>query len=308
MRIIFHLGTFKTGTTTFQHTLDHNRARLKAAGVLYPIQGRRIPGRSDLRHLALSHLPAGSARLGRVMNRLLREMDAAGCDRVILSSESWSSIQRFDTLSRVVATLRESGHAPEGVILFRNRHRYARSHYREWTQNWNNRLPFAVYAQRRAAELDYAAVAGRMNDLFRGHMTHLSFEDMTDSVAALAKVLDLPPLLPVSPRNPSLDAVETELWRQLNMRHIAPTTCPGLPALLQAARGLVDPTATEALDCPALALSPTARAAFAAQTGLDSMQVAAIMDRPPQTGPDIHTFAPAIAALLDRECTAPRAP
>ena len=38
-KLFIHAGTYKTGTTYFQHKIYHNRKRLAAAGILYPRLG-----------------------------------------------------------------------------------------------------------------------------------------------------------------------------------------------------------------------------------------------------------------------------
>ena len=53
--ILIHAGTHKTGTTTIQDTLRHNRARLKAARLVYPAIGRAA-GHHLLAAEWLSHL------------------------------------------------------------------------------------------------------------------------------------------------------------------------------------------------------------------------------------------------------------
>lgn len=90
-RVILHIGTHKTATTTIQDTLFHNADILAQANVIYPRLSAKITGHHGLVHdwgklPEVYRLPAGSrAALADIAR------DHASSDRtVILSSEEFS--------------------------------------------------------------------------------------------------------------------------------------------------------------------------------------------------------------------------
>ncbi len=126
-KLILHIGTHKTGSTTIQHYLYYNRLWLRKLGVFYP---RPINGslfyannHSDLRDTAqMEGRPRGAEihpEFGphdALVGRYMRQIKDAGCPVSILSAEGWSShlnryarrlaplTQHFDV--KVVAFLR----------------------------------------------------------------------------------------------------------------------------------------------------------------------------------------------------------
>ncbi|WP_137700511.1 hypothetical protein [Marimonas lutisalis] len=102
-----------------------------------------------------------------------------------------------------------------GIMFMRNRFQFARSHYREWVQNWNNALPFPKYVKERRKQWDFVAIAERMNRIFDGNMHYHSYVPGHDTVKVFTDLLSLPKLAPVQLQNPSLNAIEAEAARLL---------------------------------------------------------------------------------------------
>lgn len=91
-RIIFHIGTHKTATTTIQATLSASRARLQAEGIFYPPTDQGDHPHPN-RHLGLFRaLEAGEDALNAERDRLLEQFEASGCDTLLLSDEHLSSV------------------------------------------------------------------------------------------------------------------------------------------------------------------------------------------------------------------------
>ncbi|MDQ2095273.1 hypothetical protein [Rhodalgimonas zhirmunskyi] len=223
MEIIFHIGTYKTGTTTLQHALAANQENLLTHGVLYPQSGRYFMGRAETRHKALSHAKINRPKFSTALANLHGEIQASPAERVILSSESWSSENRHDRLTAVVESLRNRGYQSRAVLYLRNLPRFARSHYREWVQNWGVGLPIKDYITSRASEWDYLALAKRMNALFNGRVDFVDFEEVNDTVAHFSKLYDLPALPRIAQKNPSLNAIEAEVTRLANAKVVPET-------------------------------------------------------------------------------------
>ncbi|AXC50081.1 hypothetical protein DRW48_10585 [Paracoccus suum] len=88
-KLILHIGQYKTGSTSIQKTLDHNRARLIDHGILYPETGCRkwqhgalIRGLKNEFH---KDLPGSFDSAP-----LLEEIGTSGCKHVIISCEGIS--------------------------------------------------------------------------------------------------------------------------------------------------------------------------------------------------------------------------
>lgn len=90
--LILHIGGHRTGSTSIQTALHASRRRLRRAGVLYPETGR----------IAISHIALANAVRGRgvagfeeappfesLLESLGREIAAAGCRTVVISSEEF---------------------------------------------------------------------------------------------------------------------------------------------------------------------------------------------------------------------------
>ncbi|AXC49937.1 hypothetical protein DRW48_09735 [Paracoccus suum] len=88
-KLILHIGQYKTGSTSIQKTLDHNRARLINHGILYPETGCRTWQHGGLikglkRELHKDRPDSFDSA------PLLEEIEASGCKHVIISCEGIS--------------------------------------------------------------------------------------------------------------------------------------------------------------------------------------------------------------------------
>lgn len=101
-RIIIHIGTHKTGSTTIQKGCCDNRERLRDNGWLYPVTGMYIFGQHNIAwEMASGHAQPWN-RIGEWvryrpewggMDRLLAEIDASSMNKIILSSEDFDGLQ-----------------------------------------------------------------------------------------------------------------------------------------------------------------------------------------------------------------------
>jgi hypothetical protein len=86
--LVFHGGHYKTGSTSVQAALRANEEPLRAAGILYPAN----PAGSQFGRLQHADLlrDCGDGRFDQVadyLDQVTEEARAAGCERVLLSSE-----------------------------------------------------------------------------------------------------------------------------------------------------------------------------------------------------------------------------
>lgn len=145
MRIVLHIGSEKTGTTSIQHWAAANRAALMARGILYPVApGQTAGGRVDPNHVGLAIAVADRARrpdllgmlgltepeamaryIAGLPERLAAEIAASGCDTLLLSNEHLSS--RVKTAQETAALRRLLEQATAGrqvswqVLLYHRR-------------------------------------------------------------------------------------------------------------------------------------------------------------------------------------------
>ena len=123
MRIILHIGTEKTGTTTIQEFLHVNRDRLLSDGILVPLSPN-ASGLLNHRKLAVygcndTKRDDGRVKLGITSSSefraqferdFVKECLESGCDTVVLSSEHCSSrLRSNEEIERVKTLLDQVG-------------------------------------------------------------------------------------------------------------------------------------------------------------------------------------------------------
>jgi hypothetical protein len=128
---LLHIGPHKTGTTAIQGALHLARERLAAEGVVYPGRGRQplwpilaVTGQPALRggpRPEISH-----------WDNLVREIRAAGDQRVVLSSEFFAEADDA-TARRVIADL--GGARVHVVVTLRSLTRILPSQWQQYLQN-----------------------------------------------------------------------------------------------------------------------------------------------------------------------------
>jgi hypothetical protein len=87
--VLLHIGPYKTGTTAIQVSLHQHRADLAAHGVLYPGTHTRQRRAS---WAAVGRIPRGAKPGGMgAWRRMLREVEESNAQRVVVSSEDFTS-------------------------------------------------------------------------------------------------------------------------------------------------------------------------------------------------------------------------
>ena len=300
-RVILHLGTHKTGSTSLQRALDASRADLLGAGWLYPMSGRQIRKRApEPRAMALSLLPPDRSTFRAAVAALLSEIEDSASPNVILSSEAWCRSSKAESLAAVVTAMRAAGHSTEGVLYLRNRALYGRSRYREWTQNWRNALPLPEYVARNAPAFDYIALCQRMRDLFGADLHVRSYERAGNLPEDFARMLGLPELAKQPRANPSLDAVQTEVQRLANARGL---DLPGGTRSMDEIFGDQDFWTArrdygEALDIPILNPARPMVRRLRQATGFDGEATAYLLRPPDPPRHDIRSLSPCLERVL----------
>lgn len=214
IRVVFHLGTFKTGTSSIQAALA---SLPRESGILYPRAGLRTDEpETGIRHstLCYAYRPGKIASWERLVDRLVSEIRDANAPLVVLSGEPWSRMLSHEGLSRLVTRLRAELDAEvEGVCYFRNRFGYARSLYREFTRRRGNPRRSTAYLRNTRDMFDYLEIARSFNVIFSGNMRYFVAERIDDAVVHFFNLLgaryDGPPIQV----NRGYSAIEAEVSR-----------------------------------------------------------------------------------------------
>lgn len=158
MRVILHIGTEKTGTTSIQRFLVQNSDRLKNSGILYPISLRPYP--EHINHLSLTaaarregvedDIVREAGMSGRNRNeerkhlseKLGREIKSANAKQVLISSEHLSSrLQCSDEIENVRTILHQAGCFDIYVCVYlRDQLTFLRSWYSTAVRSGERRL------------------------------------------------------------------------------------------------------------------------------------------------------------------------
>jgi len=112
MKLILHLGSAKTGSTSLQTSLDMARGKLAKKGILYPLVERRVPRRQNVlatpfqrnvqrvyANKTFKGLPAPEFAMGQ-WDRIAKQ--ARNYDTVVISSEHLGSIRAVDKFGEFI--------------------------------------------------------------------------------------------------------------------------------------------------------------------------------------------------------------
>jgi hypothetical protein len=248
MKVLLHIGSEKTGTTSIQHWAAANRAPLAARGILYPAApGERPNPRPEPNHVGLALAVAERARrpdllgmLGladaaaadafaeRMERRLAEEVAAARCDVLFLSNEHLSSRLRDEAEVAALRALieRAAGTPAEWrVVLYHRRQDEMIQSVHAMRVLHGATEPFRLAARANDARLDPRAILGHYARVFGSAAVTVRVFDRARLVGGDA-VADLLSLLGVDPRdaafaqppraNVSLGGAALELLRLLN--------------------------------------------------------------------------------------------
>jgi len=203
MKLIFHIGAGKTGTSSIQATLKANAPVLQARGVLYLglmfehsparlFEWQRFGGQDEF--LALPQAEA-EAQFNRVLQATLRRGREAGVHSMIWSSESF--FDRFDAVLGPLQRACEQGLDLAVLAYVRAHETWARSAYIQWGlkhKTYPGRLrSFGEWVAHRKPL--FAPTLARYDDAFPGRLTVRNFDaagDVVDDFCEFAGLADLP--------------------------------------------------------------------------------------------------------------------
>lgn len=289
MRIVLHIGSEKTGTTSIQHWAAANREALASRGILYPVApGEAAGGRIEPNHVGLAIAVADRARrpdllgmlgltepaamasfIAGLPGRLAAEIAASGCHTMLLSNEHLSS--RVKTAEEAAALRRLLEQATAGrrpswqVVLYHRRQDEMIQSFHAMRVLHGFAGPFRAAARAADPRLDPRPLLAAYAAVFGEEAITVRLFDRRrmvggDAVADLAALLGLDAAAPgfaAPPRaNVSPGPAALELLRLLNP-HVPPSV-----------DGLANP-ARRRLLAAIRALPPEPRALLAPRAELD---------------------------------------
>ena len=136
-RILLHIGSSKTGTSSLQHVMHINRQPLARVGVIYPRAGRALSNRSAHHNLCYE-MQEGRRKAGifdparGTWRDVFEEIDASGAETAVISSEAFAACKPRQ-IENLAGVLRDRDVT---VILYLRRQDL-------WLQStWNQRARF----------------------------------------------------------------------------------------------------------------------------------------------------------------------
>ncbi len=141
-RYFLHIGRHKSGTSSLQRTLGHNRAALAAAGLVYPHGGPPPHAHHDIADLFAPRILQHPERITAGLASLARAADEAAGARMLLSSEAFQNAK-----PELVARVFPPGRT-RIVVYLREQLDYAQSAYCQAVHGGTCTESFAGFLER----------------------------------------------------------------------------------------------------------------------------------------------------------------
>ena len=247
--IILHIGTHKTGTTTLQNTLFHNRALLKARGLVYPRIGEIAP-HHNLVTRWIDLPPQFRTRRTALQDwAIIARAWAGGDETVLVSSEEFSRMQPTAVDFRELGGLIERFDRKRVACVIRNQLGFIQSVYVQVTKN-QSFVDFDYFVsqcvrsrQATGLALDYNLLLDHVLTGFEpGEVVLIPYEQSVAGeglVAAFCRRLGLPvagaELAPLPAGNSNVSPTPLALW----LANQAAAPRPASRALIAMAEDLV---------------------------------------------------------------------
>lgn len=212
--IYVHMGMHKTGTSAVQNAMMINRRALLKRGVLYPVTGQKGP----------AHHPLAAGLIGDpfdlgLWKDLAAEIEAAGAEKVVLSSEMFEFVGTPEGWSAMVSAL---GQRPIVVCYLRRQSEYLVSSYNQHVKN-GHAHSFEAHIEKMMPRLDYLAmlqmiegVVGRDRILLRTYERQRLPQGVVPDFLASLGIRSEGLKLGQPEANPGLSAQGLRIMQQLN--------------------------------------------------------------------------------------------
>jgi hypothetical protein len=228
-KILFiHAGSYKTGTTFFQHQLFHNRRKLRRNGLLYPKIGLGL----KTPHNKYAHRTLGISIVNGKQNlfpSIIENLNST--EQLKAAYVSYEGFSNPDLLGKLQALpSRFEGVDVQVILVFRPHMDYALSMYRELCKHVGFSGPVTEFFDPRTAEgkkwhavLDYRSVIEAWADIVGPENLHiLSYNQIkSDVTGALLAPTGLKMVLkdpPEQQQNLTLSAPAAAVMRRMNAK------------------------------------------------------------------------------------------
>ena len=134
MKIIFHIGAGKTGSSAIQHALALNESKLKEAGIYLPAENLEISGNvtgyhvwwfESIKKMETAH---AAAELASKFISVVNSAEANGCNTILFSAENLSN--PFSWSELLLPVLKD--HEVQVLIYIRRQDDYLLSAWQQW--------------------------------------------------------------------------------------------------------------------------------------------------------------------------------
>ena len=242
LKLIFHCGFFKTGTSSIQNMAWHNRTLLRKWGIYYPSTG--ISDNAEeigYRHSRLMY-EIKKPEWADLVTELVHEINTCDCETVLLSSEAWSRPGGFKAFKQLIDALSaELDFEFETVFYLRNVYDYARSHYREFVKRWNYKQSFNDYLELRRGFFDYKRLLKPFAESYPSQLCVKYYEPGLDTVSdffghlglSARRIKKLEQLERVNKSPSALDTQLNVMWNSYYASLLPSQTPPTANAILR---------------------------------------------------------------------------
>ena len=144
-RLVVHVGTLKTGSTTLQQALARLAPELARRGIHVPMAGRGAADRARHGELRLAPAAAGRWSPGDAWGQLAAEIRASGARRFVVSDEWFASAPDVGTAGAFAALAASCDLDVDVVGYVRPQCQYLESRYAQMVASNGERLPFDLF-------------------------------------------------------------------------------------------------------------------------------------------------------------------
>jgi hypothetical protein len=206
-QLFIHIGPFKTGTTSVQEHFWNNRSAYMAEGLLYP---KTAITADEWGH---RHLHLAKVFRPKVWGRLVNEIEAAPCPKVLVSAERLSTSLSHLAQARPLI----DRYDPHLIVVLRDEVDLVRSMYLQIVKGYftyaeerhDGRIGFAEWWHKARPRYVYGRMVQQWADVFGpDRMTFLVYPKgrRFDVVEEMCRTLDVPVLKRRADNNPSIGA------------------------------------------------------------------------------------------------------
>lgn len=189
-KIILHLGTYKTGTSSIQQTLRRNSNNLKEIGFLYPLPPSEKMINQHASMCDLLDSERNLYELTEYLKEVKKQAEDANCKTIIFSTEAFSSLESnqvvvlLDVLGKVISKDIKS------ILYFRNIEDYKLSTLSQLIKTPFNNFYNGRFRQQLARRLNYDAIFEKWN-LSGNDLVVRAFDEHRDTVTSFLTELEI---------------------------------------------------------------------------------------------------------------------